>query len=851
MSARSRRIGVALAATLLLTAAGVVTYRTVFFGDWAELSGGYDVYRAQGPYAYYLDYCLHEQHVFPLWNPLTLCGMPYAANPVTAAFYPPNLLRSLLTFHPTPFKSQLGWAIMIGLHLLWAGLGIFFLARRYRLTFSASILAALLFMFSAIWIRRVGEYHFINMVSWLPWLLLINLRALAAGDWRRRVRLGCGAGILLGIALLAGTMNIAPYLVCTCVAHAVFTRFLFPRAEALRNCSRARVLGGDVLYGGTALIVGLLVAAALLAPGMELAAHSGRSNDANQRLAAPHYGGTPEKLYHDLVRFPGTQWAVEDIRGFGVAGLLLVLAGLAYRRWRVSLLCVLLFLLLFDLAMGPPWPLSRIFYGLAPFQMIGSNRAFDFALLPLALLAAAGLDALGDRTRSRWGRVLLSVTLAGAGFVFLRTLLGLIGPDTFLAPGLAVVVLPAIAAGIMVLTPWTPGRLSWAILLVVLVFAETAVWNGKYVPRITTRKNFTTWAGVFPGGDPFWPDNRRGVDHVQNRHLYALRPAMHGYDPVHLRAVRRVLAGDARGRRYQRSVKDNEITQENHRGNLFLKRAFWLARQYVDGPLRGKDTLFPAATTVFLQNPGKLAVPRVAASEVPPVALSNQARRMDYLSEEALAGLRQRVRPGTTKRVLNLPIINLPPQYTVLCLTFQNTGRLTCESVFRDPDTGQWQRGKRARIAPRRRGPITLQLPLPDFVRLRPTITFALGDPGAKLDLKEVFLLADDADEDRHIRVLSRTANEVSLLLEDLPGYRILSFFDAAYPGWQAFIDGKPVPILLANDAFKAVEIPPGTHYARFVYRPVRVYAGVAVTLSSCILALFAMVGLRPSGSTH
>ena len=74
-------------------------------------------------------------------------------------------------------------------------------------------------------------------------------------------------------------------------------------------------------------------------------------------------------------------------------------------------------------------------------------------------------------------------------------------------------------------------------------------------------------------------------------------------------------------------------------------------------------------------------------------------------------------------------------------------------------------------------------------------------------------------------------------------------FVDAAYPGWRAFIDAEPVPIHLANEAFKAVIVPPGTHEVRFVFRPWPVYVGATVSLatalvvSGCLLAAW-----RPGG---
>lgn len=50
------------------------------------------------------------------------------------------------------------------------------------------------------------------------------------------------------------------------------------------------------------------------------------------------------------------------------------------------------------------------------------------------------------------------------------------------------------------------------------------------------------------------------------------------------------------------------------------------------------------------------------------------------------------------------------------------------------------------------------------------------------------------------------------------PGMLLLA--DTNYPGWLASIDGNLVPILNANAAFRAVEVPAGSHRVTFEYRP-------------------------------
>jgi len=62
-------------------------------------------------------------------------------------------------------------------------------------------------------------------------------------------------------------------------------------------------------------------------------------------------------------------------------------------------------------------------------------------------------------------------------------------------------------------------------------------------------------------------------------------------------------------------------------------------------------------------------------------------------------------------------------------------------------------------------------------------------------------------------------------------GYVVFS--EVAYPGWQAMVDGVPVPIERANFAFRAVRVPPGTHRVELVFEPTTWRLGLAISLAS------------------
>jgi hypothetical protein len=61
------------------------------------------------------------------------------------------------------------------------------------------------------------------------------------------------------------------------------------------------------------------------------------------------------------------------------------------------------------------------------------------------------------------------------------------------------------------------------------------------------------------------------------------------------------------------------------------------------------------------------------------------------------------------------------------------------------------------------------------------------------------------------------------------PGTLVVA--DTDYPGWEATIDGRPTPILRANVAFRAVEIPAGEHVVEFRFRPASARHGLLASL--------------------
>jgi uncharacterized membrane protein YfhO len=65
---------------------------------------------------------------------------------------------------------------------------------------------------------------------------------------------------------------------------------------------------------------------------------------------------------------------------------------------------------------------------------------------------------------------------------------------------------------------------------------------------------------------------------------------------------------------------------------------------------------------------------------------------------------------------------------------------------------------------------------------------------------------------------------------------------DTYYPGWRAYVDGGRARIYRANLAFRAIQVPKGTHTVVFRYVPLSFYGGLALTLIGVGLSVFLLV---------
>ena len=87
------------------------------------------------------------------------------------------------------------------------------------------------------------------------------------------------------------------------------------------------------------------------------------------------------------------------------------------------------------------------------------------------------------------------------------------------------------------------------------------------------------------------------------------------------------------------------------------------------------------------------------------------------------------------------------------------------------------------------------------------------------------------------IELLAYEPNRVALEIRvSAPAFLVLS--DVLYPGWEATLDGDPVPIYLADGVFRGVAVPAGGHLLEMNYRPGSLRLGLGLAAMTTLMVV-------------
>jgi uncharacterized membrane protein YfhO len=88
--------------------------------------------------------------------------------------------------------------------------------------------------------------------------------------------------------------------------------------------------------------------------------------------------------------------------------------------------------------------------------------------------------------------------------------------------------------------------------------------------------------------------------------------------------------------------------------------------------------------------------------------------------------------------------------------------------------------------------------------------------------------------------MITRETPSLVEIQANLAGDGFLVLLDTDYPGWRAYVDGQPRPIMRAYYRTRAIYLEAGAHTVQFIYRPLSFYGGVVLAVVGLVLvALF------------
>jgi hypothetical protein len=790
--------------TILIAVAAALALPVLFMGP--TLLGGRPLIRDDAALECYPEFqayaqCLKAGNLY-LWDPAQWCGLPALGTAESGGLYPPHLLAFRLL--PWQFAIHLCY----WLHLSVALLGFFWVARNLGAARGFAVVGGLIYTFSGFAAAHLIHYGFVTGLAHLVLMLAVLQTALLRQSWRWWGLLGLEAALAF-----------------LCVQPQIYLMSLF--AGLLWVVSggwwrETTSLPGRPLWRRTVagLVVSGLLGALLVMPQslpeLQLSVRAGAvaagAGDAQgfiasypfrlvdlPRIVFPNLYGT----IHDSVTGAGPVFH-ETSAFVGVAVLMLGAAGLVLaRRQRAYLFLVVLFLV--GVALIPSG--NPIYQLVARVPVLNGFRAMGrWAVLPilgLALLASLGLGALprGEEREHRRARAAAGLV---AGVVLLPLLLLWVTfgmeSGSLALPGSGATLPPESLS--RVIYNWLVG---WEPLLA--LGAAGLALAALFVAR---RRSLCLALALLATGLPLW-QYWQTVNQPGPRDYYT-RPPQTAQTILQrgggrLTTLPPALVCATEEWRHRGRLEPQEIERE------LLSAVFGLpfGLSYGDGYRHRLST--PATYRLWQDyfRYGTQAFTGVVSTTTETVErVGTPAERMKRMHR--LCGVQFIVTPGDFTDP-DLPIAHEGP-----VRVYQ----------YRRSHPQAWLVGRTRVIA--------------DPEKQLATIKRRDFDPEteAVVEAEVRGLTGEVVDGKAEIR---RRYLE-TLVTTEASARALLVLADAWYPGWQAFVDGRPAPLLRANYAFRAVPVPAGSHQVTFRYQPSHWVLALAL-MALGLLLLAATLGKR------
>lgn len=337
----------------------------------------------------------------PLWNPFVYSGVPYLGILPGPVFYPTSVLYLVM-----PLFRAIGWTFVI--HVAVAGILAYAAGRSLGLGRWASAFSGLAFMFGGWFMATLhgGQDGRMFAAALLPAAFALLERGIRTG----RVAPFLGMGLVLALQIFTPHVQIMYYGALMLLLYAVLRAVLVSPdggdvpGEGERTASRLGRLAG---YTALAFLVAALVGSVQLLPTLDLMKYGVRGAGQGGYAFASSWAVPPQEVsaffLPDLIGSLGTYWGSNPFKlhteYLGAVTVALAAIGIVgARRDRRTWILAGVTLLGVLFALGGATPVHRIAYALIPF--VKKFRAPSLMLPPVeffaALLAGIGCQRILD-----------------------------------------------------------------------------------------------------------------------------------------------------------------------------------------------------------------------------------------------------------------------------------------------------------------------------------------------------------------------------------------------------------------------------------------------------------------------
>ncbi len=349
-----------------------------------DIAGQYLEWRS-----FLVDQILH-QHAIPLWNPYEYAGAPFIGNPLSAIFYPPNIIF---------FFMDIGQAFkyLFFFNVFFFGVFSYLYARLVIRSRLPSIFSSIIMMFNGVIVARINAGHVSNVdvLVWFPLLLYFIEQSIR----KESLKFVAFVGIVVGLTTLAGHIQVAFYSL-----FAGFLYFLIRGISEYIGDKNIIVFLRRLLFFSAGYLLGFCLASVQLLPVLEFGQLSTRSIVSYEfatnfsipiiqsvELFLPRIFGQPQ-LHFSWGRGSFTEFSAYS----GVLAYVFAVASFFYAKNKITFTFGIFFLFSYLFVLGDYGPIFHLFYYYVPgfnHFRIPATMFFVFSF-SISILAGIGLSGI-------------------------------------------------------------------------------------------------------------------------------------------------------------------------------------------------------------------------------------------------------------------------------------------------------------------------------------------------------------------------------------------------------------------------------------------------------------------------